>query len=194
MGQEFGQESEWAESRQLDWWLLDHPEHLGLQDLVRHLNLTYRGTPALYAGDDSAASFEWIDADDAGRNVYSFVRRSAGEPDLACVANFSAVPHDGYVLRLPSDGVWEEIVNTDAHDYGGSGVGNLGSVTASDGSATIVVPPLATLWLRRRPEPTVQPTDEAADLVAEPVPGGTDAVVAPGRIGEPVVEPRTTSR
>ena len=73
------------------------------------------------------------------------------------VANFSAVPHEGYRLGLPSAGTWDEVVNTDAEGYTGSGVGNLGSVTAVDGDhvgqpayADIVVPPLATLWLRAR--------------------------------------------
>ncbi|MEO9323553.1 1,4-alpha-glucan branching protein GlgB [Nocardioides sp. C4-1] len=158
MGGEIGQESEWAESRELDWWLLEHPEHRGLSDLVRDLNAAYVDTPATWAGDVSEAGFEWVDADDAGRNTYSFVRRApagSGEPDLVCVSNFAAVPHDGFRLGLPAAGLWTEVLNTDAHAYGGSGVGNLGSVLAVDGGhgsmpahADLVVPPLATLWLR----------------------------------------------
>ncbi len=155
MGCELGQESEWAESRELDWWLLAHPEHRGLHDAVRDLNATYRATPALWATDVSEAGFSWIDADDAGRNVYSFVRSTPGQPDLVCVTNFASVPHNGYRLGLPAAGLWEEVVNTDAHAYGGSGVGNFGAVTAvADGhagqpaSAELVLPPLATVWLR----------------------------------------------
>lgn len=160
MGAEFGQESEWAESRELDWWLLDHPEHRGVHSLVRDLNHVYTDTSALWSRDHEPAGFQWIDANDAGRNTFSFIRRSAtaGEPDLVCVANFAAVPHEGYRLGLPSAGEWDEVLNTDAELYTGSGVGNLGSVTAVEGEhygqpahADIVVPPLATVWFRARP-------------------------------------------
>jgi 1,4-alpha-glucan branching enzyme len=156
MGSEFGQESEWAEARELDWWLLDHPEHAGVRSLVRDLNHAYSDTAALWSRDDDPAGFEWIDANDAGRNVYSFVRHGSGDaPDLVCVANFSAVPHSDFRLGLPAAGRWEELVNTDAETYTGSGVGNLGAVTATadehggqPASATITVPPLATVWFR----------------------------------------------
>ncbi|MGA8255385.1 MAG: 1,4-alpha-glucan branching protein GlgB [Nocardioides sp.] len=155
MGSEFGQESEWAEARELDWWLLEHSEHRGLHDLVRDLNRAYVETPAAWAADASPTSFEWIDADDSDRNLYSFVRRAEGEPDLVCVANFASVPHD-LRLGLPKAGLWREVLNTDAEAYGGSGVGNLGSVLAVDGQhgsqpahADVVVPPLGAIWLRR---------------------------------------------
>ena len=159
MGIELGQESEWAESRELDWWLLDHPEHRGVSMLVRDLNKAYVGTPAAWSRDNDPDGFAWIDANDAGRNVFSFIRRgSDGTPDLVCVSNFASVPHDDYRLGLPAAGEWEEILNTDAEAYAGSGVGNFGSVTAVEGPwsgqpahATIVVPPLATAWFRRRP-------------------------------------------
>ncbi|MBF4161952.1 1,4-alpha-glucan branching protein GlgB [Nocardioides acrostichi] len=155
MGCELGQESEWAEARELDWWLLDHPEHRGVHDLVRDLNGVYRASPALWGLDHSPEGFEWIDANDAGRNVFSFVRRSSGEPDLVCVANFAAVPHHGYRLGLPALGAWREVLNSDASAYTGSGVGNLGEITAVEGGAgsmpahaDISVPPLGTVWFR----------------------------------------------
>ncbi len=133
MGIELGQESEWAESRELDWWLLDHPEHRGVSMLVRDLNTAYVETPAAWSRDNDPDGFAWIDANDAGRNVFSFIRRGSGDtPDLVCVSNFAAVPHDDYRLGLPSAGEWEEILNTDAEAYTGSGVGNFGSVTAVD--------------------------------------------------------------
>jgi 1,4-alpha-glucan branching enzyme len=155
MGSEFAQESEWAESRELDWWLLDHPEHRGVQSLVRDLNHVYRDSPALWTRDHEPGGFSWIDANDAGRNVFSFVRRGdAGDADLVCVANFSAVPHDLH-LGLPRAGTWTEVLNTDAESYTGSGVGNLGAVTATDdpaqgqpASTHLTLPPLGTLWLR----------------------------------------------
>ncbi|MEP9361455.1 1,4-alpha-glucan branching protein GlgB [Nocardioides sp. CN2-186] len=158
MGIELGQESEWAESRELDWWLLDHPEHRGVSMLVRDLNTAYVETPAAWSRDNDPDGFAWIDANDAGRNTFSFIRRGSGDtPDLVCVSNFAAVPHDDYRLGLPSAGEWEEVLNTDAEAYTGSGVGNFGSITAVEGAwsgqpahATIVVPPLATAWFRRK--------------------------------------------
>ncbi|MDX6373167.1 MAG: 1,4-alpha-glucan branching enzyme [Nocardioidaceae bacterium] len=157
MGAELGQESEWAEARELDWWLLDHPEHRGVHSLVRDLNAAYVASPALWQRDDDPGGFQWIDANDAGRNTFTFIRRAASGPDLACVSNFAAVPHEGYRLGLPSAGQWDEVLNTDAATYTGSGVGNLGGVTAVDGEhrgqpayADVVVPPLATVWFRKR--------------------------------------------
>lgn len=137
------------------------------------LNRVYRESPALWALDAEPAGFAWLDADDSARNVYSFVRRGArpGEvgEELVCVANFAAVPHDGYRIGLPSAGAWDEVVNTDAEDYGGSGVGNLGAVTATAGEhagwpayADVRVPPLGTLWLRRRP--AGGPAQRASDV------------------------------
>ncbi len=155
MGAELGQESEWAEGRELDWWLRAHPEHEGVHHLVRDLNAVYAATPALWQVDNAPAGFEWLDADDASANVLSFLRRAPGEPDLVCVANFSPVPHEHYRLALPRAGTWREVLNTDAQTYTGSGVGNLGEVQAVSGGhraqpahADVVLPPLATLWLR----------------------------------------------
>jgi 1,4-alpha-glucan branching enzyme len=165
MGTEFGQESEWAESRELDWWLLDNADHRGVQSLVRDMNRTYRDTPALWALDTEGSGFAWIDANDSSNNVFSFVRRGADPSrpedetgaELVCVANFSAVPHHDYKLGMPATGEWTEVLNTDADGYAGSGVGNFGTVTAIDepwhgqpASATLTVPPLGAVWLVRR--------------------------------------------
>jgi 1,4-alpha-glucan branching enzyme len=156
MGSEFGQESEWAESRELDWWLLDNADHRGVQSLVRDLNRVYRDTPALWTIDNDSEGFAWIDANDSSNNTFSFVRRGSDGSELVCVANFSAVPHEGYRLGMPSAGEWTEVLNTDADAYAGSGVGNLGSVTAEEepwhgqpASATVRVPPLGAVWLTR---------------------------------------------
>jgi 1,4-alpha-glucan branching enzyme len=157
MGIELGQESEWSEARELDWWLLDHIEHRGVRDLVTDLNRIYRETSALWAKDHDPAGFEWIDANDTANNVYSFLRKGTEGSTLACIANFAAVPHLNYRIGLPSSGVWDEVLNTDAHGYVGSGVGNLGTVRAEKvshhgrpASANVQVPPLGTLWLRAR--------------------------------------------
>jgi 1,4-alpha-glucan branching enzyme len=155
MGSEFAQESEWAESRELDWWLLDHVEHRGVQSLVRDMNRLYAETPALWSLDQDEHGFAWIDANDASNNVFSFLRRGSDGSDLACVVNFSAVPHHGYRVGLPKAGLWSELLNTDADVYSGSGVGNMGGVTAEDSpwhgqpaSTTLSLPPLGALWLR----------------------------------------------
>ncbi|MFM7598607.1 MAG: 1,4-alpha-glucan branching protein GlgB [Actinomycetota bacterium] len=155
MGAEIAQGSEWNADRGLEWGLLDYPEHQGVQAAVRQINRVYQETPALWQRDDDPGGFEWIDANDSGSNVFSWIRwDDAGEP-LVCIANMSAVPHIGYRVGLPIDGRWDEVLNTDASEFGGSGAGNLGAVDA-DGpewhgrpaSADIAVPPLATVWLR----------------------------------------------
>jgi 1,4-alpha-glucan branching enzyme len=160
MGSEFGQESEWSEGRSLDWWLLDLPDHRGVFSLIRDLNAGYKALPALWTRDAEGEGFQWIDANDAEGNVLSFLRRGDDGSSVAVVANFSSVPHEGYRLGLPVTGEWREVVNTDADLYAGSGVGNLGVVTATDepwhgqpASATLVLPPLGVLWLAS-PEPT----------------------------------------
>jgi 1,4-alpha-glucan branching enzyme len=161
MGGEFGQGGEWAEERSLDWWLLDDDLHAGTQKLVRDLNRAYRDLPALWSGDDDPRGFQWIDANDAAGNVLTFLRYGSDESVLACVVNFAGVPHEDYRVGLPFAGEWREILNTDAYEYGGSGVGNLGHVEATDepwhaqpASAVLRVPPLGAVWLApERPAP-----------------------------------------
>ncbi len=157
MGQEFGQGGEWAESRSLDWWLLDDPGHRGIARLIRDLNHTYREIPALWSRDTTADGFHWIDANDASGNVFSFLRFGDDGSVIACIANFSPVPRDNYAVGLPYAGRWDEVVNTDAETYFGSGVGNFGHVEAFEdmhhgqpASARLRVPPLGVIWLRHR--------------------------------------------
>ncbi|MGH3413335.1 MAG: 1,4-alpha-glucan branching protein GlgB [Marmoricola sp.] len=154
MGSEFGQEAEWAEQRELDWWLLEHPEHRGLLRLVTDLNTVYRSTPSLWQRDSDPSGFSWLDANDGHRNVIAFLRQGADGGPLACLVNFAAVAHEGYRVGLPRAGEWAEVVNTDAEMYGGSGVGNLGTVTAvpephqgQPASSVLRLPPLGVLWL-----------------------------------------------
>ncbi|MFN8077127.1 MAG: 1,4-alpha-glucan branching protein GlgB [Kineosporiaceae bacterium] len=154
MGQELGQEAEWNESTSLDWWLEETPWHAGLQQLVRDLNRIYRDDSALWSLDSDPAGFQWIDANDAGHNTFSFVRLDRDGRELLCVSNFAAVPHEGYRIGLPRPGRWRELLNTDAEAYAGSGVGNAGEVSSEpvpwhgrEHSAVLRVPPLATVWL-----------------------------------------------
>ncbi|GAA1443477.1 1,4-alpha-glucan branching protein GlgB [Leifsonia poae] len=157
MGQEFGQPSEWSEERGLDWWILDQPAHRGLWDLVAQLNATYKANPALWALDNDSSGFEWIDGSDAAGNVVAFLRKDKDGNPIAVLLNFSGNPHTDYRVGLPFAGEWEELLNTDAELYGGSGVGNFGAVTAVDepwagrpASATVTLPPLGALWLKPR--------------------------------------------
>ncbi|MFI6176050.1 MULTISPECIES: 1,4-alpha-glucan branching protein GlgB [unclassified Nonomuraea] len=156
MGGEFGQGSEWSEERGLDWWVLEFDGHKGVQRLVRDLNRLYKETPALWEQDGRPEGFRWIDADDASGNTFSFVRYAADGSAAACVVNFSGGPHESYRLGLPYGGHWAEVVNTDAYDYWGSGVGNMGGVEAEAEawhglpfSTTLRVPPMGAVWLTK---------------------------------------------
>ncbi|WP_434581890.1 1,4-alpha-glucan branching protein GlgB [Carbonactinospora thermoautotrophica] len=159
MGCEFAQEAEWSDSRGLDWELLADPAHKGVQQLVRDLNRVYQETPALWSRDTDPSGFTWLEANDAAGNVFAFLRWGEDGSVLACVANFAAVPHEGYRIGLPRPGRWREVLNTDAEVYGGSNVGNLGQVVTEEipwqgqpHSAVLRVPPLGTLWFRHEPQ------------------------------------------
>jgi 1,4-alpha-glucan branching enzyme len=156
MGGEFGQWAEWNHDRSLDWHLLDRPLHAGLQRWVRDLNALYRAEPALYQRDDSPDGFEWIDCNDHERSLVSFVRRAADPADmLLFVCNFTPVPRRDYRLGAPAPGQWSEVLNSDATDYGGSGLGNLGAVDTDPlgmhgrpWSLSLTVPPLSVVVFR----------------------------------------------
>lgn len=150
MGQEFAQRREWSEERALDWDLLDSPAHEGIRRLVRDLNRLYRDLPALHARDCEGDGFEWLVVDDAANSVFAWLRRAPGAAPVAVVTNMTPAPQETYHLPLPHDGIWREVLNSDAASYGGSGKGNLGSVTAEGGTARIVLPPLATIFLEYR--------------------------------------------
>jgi 1,4-alpha-glucan branching enzyme len=159
MGSELGQGTEWSESGSLDWYVLDYPLHRGVLRCVADLNRVYRAEPALWELDHSPEGFQWLVGDAREDNVLAYARFSAdGARTLACVANFSPVVRHHWRVPLPAGGRWREVLNTDAAEYGGSGIGNLGSVEAVDEpfhgrpfSAAVTIPPLAAVWLA--PEP-----------------------------------------
>lgn len=128
MGCEFGQSSEWSHERSLDWHLLAHSEHRGLQRLVGDLNRWMLGSPALAAADFDPAAFAWVQPDDALQGVLIFRREAAGERCVV-VANLTPVPRT-YRFGVPVGGRWKERLNTDAADYAGTGQGNLGGLEA----------------------------------------------------------------
>jgi len=161
MGGEFAQEREWNHDRSLDWHLLADPMHRGVQMVVRDLNRLYREIPALRQLDCEPDGFAWIDAGDSEQSTLSYLRRGRDPHELALiVCNFTPVPRFGFLVGSPRGGRWRERFNSDALDYGGSGLGNAGLVVAEEHSVhgrphalRLTLPPLATLILTPDPEP-----------------------------------------
>ncbi len=148
MGQDFGQLSEWSEGRALDWWILDQPPHRQLLDFVAALNRVYKEQAPLWSRDSDGSAFRRLGAPHWNTNVIAFSRVDHHGNAVVIVCNFSGEPINDYPLELPERGEWKELLNSDAQQYGGSGVGNFGSVYADDnGIATMVLPPLGVLWL-----------------------------------------------
>jgi 1,4-alpha-glucan branching enzyme len=156
MGDEFAQEREWNHDRSLDWHVTADAAHRTMQLLVRDLNATYRGLPALYELDAEQAGIEWI-VSDKDQSIIAFVRRARDSRDfVVCVTNFTPVVREGYRLGVPGGGPYIEAMNTDYEHYGGSGVGN-GPLEAEPFGAhdkpyslVLRLPPLATLILKRQ--------------------------------------------
>jgi 1,4-alpha-glucan branching enzyme len=155
MGQEFGQPSEWSEERGLDWWILDQPAHRGLFDYVAQLNRVYRENAPLWSLDSEEGGFEWIDGSDSANNVVAFLRKDSEGTPIAVIANFSGQAVGPYRVGLPRTGRWQELLNSDALEFGGSGVGNYGEVTAEavsqhgqPASVELTLPPLGVLYLK----------------------------------------------
>jgi 1,4-alpha-glucan branching enzyme len=155
MGCEFGQQAEWNHNQSLDWHLLQHAEHAGVQSLVRDLNKLYTSSPALYTQDFTDSGFEWIDHGDSARSLLSFVRKGSGGEQMLVVCNFAPTVHSHLRLGVPQPGTWTERLNTDSSYYGGSNVGTPYGVAQSQPvpshgraqSIVIHVPPLATVFL-----------------------------------------------
>jgi 1,4-alpha-glucan branching enzyme len=156
MGQEFGQRREWSEARSLDWDLLRHGLHQGVQRLVADLNRLYASEPALHQVEFDWHGFEWIDANDADNSVFSFLRRGKDPKDvIVAVINATPVVRKDYLIGVPEDGFYREALNTDAAVYGGSNQGNLGGLQAlavphlgRPFSLSLSLPPLAALFLK----------------------------------------------
>jgi 1,4-alpha-glucan branching enzyme len=157
MGCEFGQSSEWNANSSIDWGLLEQgPYHLGLQKLVRDLNQIYARQPALSEADYDYVGFYWIDCTDAEHSVLSFIRQKQdGTGRIAVILNLTPELHSGYRIGLPQEGLWREVLNSDAQIYGGSNQGNLGGVKAEPHplhhqpfSAAITLPPLSLIAFR----------------------------------------------
>lgn len=158
MGQEFAQRHEWTEAKSLDWHLLQHDSHRGIQRLITDLNKLLIAEPALHEIDFEWQGFEWIDANDSDNSVYSFIRRGKN-PDEILIAILNATPvvRYGYQVGVPRPGHYEEVLNTDSASYGGTNVGNLGGMNAGEHawqgrrhSLALTLPPLSVVFLKWR--------------------------------------------
>ena len=159
MGGEFGQWNEWNHDTSLDWHLLDAEMHRRLRNWVGDLNRLYRRQPALHEFDFSQEGFSWVDVENAERSTVSFLRKGKSADETVLVAcNFTPMPRHNYRVGVPQGGYWEEILNSDAKLYGGSGQGNMGQLEASpvpyygafDHSLSLTLPPLGMLFFRNR--------------------------------------------
>jgi 1,4-alpha-glucan branching enzyme len=155
MGGEIAQRAEWSHEKSIDWHLLEWQPHAGMQRLVGDLNRLHREEPALHELDCDPSGFEWVDTSDADSSVLSFLRLSRDREPVLCVFNFTPIARPDYRVGVPQAGRWEELLNTDATDYGGSGVGNLGAREAHVApfhgrpcSIELNLPPLGALLLR----------------------------------------------
>ncbi len=156
MGMEFGQRNEWNAWADLDWGALQHAPHQQLKRFMADLNHLYKSEPALYSQDFSHQGFEWIDCNDADNSVVSFIRKAKDSDDfIVTVCNFTPQHHPNYWVGVPEPGFYAEILNSDAGDYGGSNMGNMGGRWTGEWShprwsyyIDLCLPPLGVLILK----------------------------------------------
>ncbi len=177
MGGEIGQLTEWNYSTELDWGVLADAGHRGIQSLVRDLNRLYVSEAALHSLDSEPEGFSWLDANDAQQSVVSFIRfgqtrlstRRTGS-FVVVVGNFTPIVRHDYRIGVPRGGAYKEVLNSDASEYAGTGVGNMGRVESEaarshghEHSLSLTLPPLSVLYLV--PEDPGEPSE--AELLAE---------------------------
>jgi 1,4-alpha-glucan branching enzyme len=156
MGGEFGQFHEWAHDCSLDWHLLGNSLNRGTQNWVEQLNRSYRSESALHELEHELGGFEWIDCNDSATSTISLLRKGRSPKDIVlAVFNFTPVPRPGYQVGVPTGGYWRELLNSDAKEYGGSGMGNMGGARSQERpvhgrpfSLNLTLPPLAALFLK----------------------------------------------
>jgi len=156
MGCEFGQVREWAHDSSLEWHVVQYPVHRGVQAWMEQLNRFYRSEPAMHVFDNDPAGIEWIDCNDNFTSTISLLRKSESPQDtILIVCNFTPVPRLGYRVGVPHGGYWREMLNSDAREYAGSGMGNLGGVQAEEipmharpFSLKLTLPPLAAVFFK----------------------------------------------
>jgi 1,4-alpha-glucan branching enzyme len=150
MGNEFAQQQEWRVNHELEWYLLGQKQHSGIQAAHRDLNHYYKHIPALHQLDFSTEGFYWVDCQDAYHSVVSYVRRATDGSFVLVIFNFTPVPRTRYRIGVPASGIYHELFNSDSIYYGGSNVGNAGSIASTNepwmgfsDSMVITLPPLA---------------------------------------------------
>jgi 1,4-alpha-glucan branching enzyme len=151
MGAELAQWREWVHDDQLDWELLERTQHEGVRRWLADLNALYRRAPALHEWDCRVGGFEWIDCNDSEMSVVSFLRRGTNEDQSLIIAcNFTPMPRFNYRVGAPRGGFWRELLNSDALEFGGSGMGVEASPVAVHGrthSLSLTLPPLGAVFL-----------------------------------------------
>jgi 1,4-alpha-glucan branching enzyme len=158
MGAEFAQGEEWDSTDVLDWYVREYPLHQGIEHLVRDLNLLYRNDPVLHTYDFDDRGFEWVDCHDGHNSVLVYLRK-AGDDFLVVALNYTPVPRQNHRIGVPLPGVYQEVMNSDATTYGGSGIGNGARILQTDDrpwmnqsySIDVCLPPLAGIILKRLP-------------------------------------------
>ena len=177
MGDEIAQWPEWNHESSVEWHSLQYPFHQGVQQWVRDLNHLYKREHALYDLDFDSHGFEWMDFHDWENSVISFLRKGKRPNDMILVVlNFTPIVRTNYIIGVPKGGFWKELLNSDAKDYSGSGMGNSGGVEArqisckgKEYSLSLTLPPLGILFLKwEQPKPKV---DVVVQQGEEPIQG-----------------------
>ncbi len=155
MGNEFAQGREWDDSSELEWHLLDRPQHQGIQSLISELNRLYKKLPALHSLDFDGGGFEWIDCHDAAQSVLSYIRKGQNGESVVVILNFTPMPRVNYRIGVPTAGRYRELLNSDSEYFGGSNMGNMDAIDTEPTpwmnqphSITITLPPLGALILQ----------------------------------------------
>ena len=156
MGGEFGQTAEWDFEKGLDWWLLDHAPHKGIQNLIKTLNHLYRTEAALFDKQFSHEGFEWLDTTDRENSVVVYSRKgNIAKDQLIIILNLTPIPRPDYRIGVPMQGIWQEILNTDDTEFWGSGRVNKSALMADEiswqgkaYSIALTIPPLGAVVLK----------------------------------------------
>ncbi|MFZ9939960.1 MAG: 1,4-alpha-glucan branching protein GlgB [Bacteroidia bacterium] len=201
MGAEMGQISEWNHDSSLPWHLLNESPNRGIQTLMRRLNALYRTEPALYAYQCDARGFQWVDGNDRTQSVLIFLRRDQSDVPIVVVGHFIPSVVEGYRIGVPVEGVYEEILNTDHPEFGGSGVLNAQELRSEPipyqgmpYSLMLTLPPLGIVYLKPKSlEPNKKPTG-AAKVVRKSRASRLPAKESGGGLGEKAVSAKTTNR
>jgi 1,4-alpha-glucan branching enzyme len=155
MGCEFAHGSEWDDNSELEWHLLDRPQHQGIHSLVGELNRLYQQIPALHGQEFEQNGFEWVDCHDAAQSVLSYLRKDQNGEFVVVILNFTPMPRENYRIGTPVAGKYRELFNSDSEYFGGTNMGNMDEIatepTAWMGhthSMTLTLPPLGALILQ----------------------------------------------